>query len=123
MDFTDRNGLKKFLKDNAINDLAQLNLVFKSMAGAMLDELLEGERDSHLGYQKYDLNNKKTTNSRNGYSKKKVNSTYGDVELNIPRDRQGEFEPQPVGKYQKDIKAYSKKYIPSIHRRISITSL
>jgi transposase-like protein len=100
MDFADKKAVKGFLKDNGIEDLTQLKLVFKSMAGSLLDELLEGERDEHLGYSKHDYANKKTDNSRNGYSSKNVKSTYGEVELNIPRDRKGEFEPQLVKKYQ-----------------------
>ena len=100
MDFADKKAVKGFLKDNGIENLTQLKLVFKSMAGSLLDELLEGERDEHLGYSKHDYANKKTDNSRNGYSSKNVKSTYGEVELNIPRDRKGEFEPQLVKKYQ-----------------------
>ena len=106
MDFTDKKAINGFLEENEIKDLTQLNLVFKNMAGAMLDKLLEGERDTHLGYSRYDYANKKTDNSRNGYSSKNVKSTYGDVELNIPRDRNSTFEPQLVGKYQKDIKGH-----------------
>lgn len=94
MDFTDKKAINGFLEDNEIKDLAQLDLVFKNMAGAMLDKLLEGERDTHLGCSKYDYANKKTDNSRNGYSPKNVKSNYGDVELKIPRDRDGTFEPQ-----------------------------
>jgi len=45
MDFADKKAVKYFLKDNGIEDLTQLKLVFKSMAGSLLDELLEGERD------------------------------------------------------------------------------
>lgn len=61
MDFADKKAVKGFLKDNGIEDLTQLKLVFKSMAGSLLDELLEGERDEHLGYSKHDYANKKPT--------------------------------------------------------------
>jgi transposase-like protein len=103
MDFTDKKAVKGFLHDNGIDNLIELKLVFKNMAGSLLDELLEGERDDHLGYSKHDYANKKTDNSRNGYSSKNVKSNYGELELSIPRDRQGEFEPQLVKKYQTDI--------------------
>jgi hypothetical protein len=48
MDFADKRAVKSFLKDNGIEDLTQLKLVFKSIAGSLLDELLEGERDERL---------------------------------------------------------------------------
>lgn len=111
MDFTDKKAAKGFLEENDIKDLTQLNLVFKNMAGALLDKLLEGERDTHLGYSRYDYANKKTDNSRTGYTPKNVKSTYGDMELNIPRDRNSTFDPRLVGKYQKDITGLEEKII------------
>ena len=48
MDFADKRAVKSFLKDNGIEDLTQLKLVFKSIAGSLLDELLEGGRDERL---------------------------------------------------------------------------
>ena len=59
--------------------------------------------DSQLGNDKYDISEKQTPNSRNGYSKKTVKSELGAVELNIPRDRNGEFEPKILPKYQRNI--------------------
>ncbi len=65
--------------------------------------MLEAEMDEHLGYSKYDYQNKHTNDSRNGYSPKTVTSTMGEITLDIPRDRNGEFEPQAVKKHQTDI--------------------
>jgi putative transposase len=59
--------------------------------------------DTHLGYQKHEVENKQTSNSRNGKSKKKVMSEYGEQEIIIPRDRQGEFEPLVVKKHQSNV--------------------
>ena len=59
--------------------------------------------DQKLGYSKYDYQNKETDDSRNGYSKKTVTSSLGEIDLDIPRDRKGEFEPQIVKKNQTDI--------------------
>jgi len=123
MDFTDKKAINGFLEDNEIEDMAQLDLVFKSMAGAMLDKLLEGERDTHLGYSKYDYANKKTDNSRNGYSPKNVKSNYGDIELKIPRDRDGTFEPQLVGKYQKDITGIEEKIISMYAKGMTVRDI
>lgn len=71
--------------------------------GDTLQGMLEGEQEDELGYSKYDYANKDTDNSRNGYSKKNVVSSMGDISLDIPRDRKGEFEPQIVKKNKTDI--------------------
>ena len=59
--------------------------------------------DEELGYSKYDYRNKETDNSRNGHSQKTMHTSYGDMEIDIPRDRKGEFEPQIVKKYQNTV--------------------
>ncbi|EGD46905.1 transposase mutator type [Ruminiclostridium papyrosolvens DSM 2782] len=55
---------------------------------------------TNLGYSKYDYKNKSTDNSRNGYSSKTMSSSYGDIAIDVPRDRNGEFEPQLIQKHQ-----------------------
>ncbi|OAA18597.1 IS256-like element ISKol2 family transposase, partial [Kosmotoga sp. DU53] len=71
--------------------------------GDIIKEMLETELEEELGYSKHDYRNKETDNSRNGYSKKTVNTSYGKIELSIPRDRKGEFEPIVVKKHQRSI--------------------
>ena len=61
---------------------------------------LEAELDEKLGYSKYDYKNKQTDNSRNGYSGKRIKISLGDIQLSIPHDRNGKFEPQIVKKNQ-----------------------
>jgi putative transposase len=123
MDLADKKEAKNFLKENGIENLTQLKMAFRGMAGSLLDELLEGERDEHLGYSKHDYANKKTDNSRNGYSSKNVKSDYGEVELNIPRDRKGEFEPQLVRKYQTDITGIEDKIISMYAKGITVRDI
>ena len=77
--------------------------VVKDLMGGVVQDMLEAELEDDLGYSKYDYKNKDTSNKRNGYSKKTVTSSMGEMELNIPRDREGEFEPQVVKKHQRDI--------------------
>lgn len=72
--------------------------------GSTIQRMLNSELDDELGYEKYDTQYKETDNSRNGFSKKIVRSEFGDVDLDIPRDRNGEFEPQIVKKHQTEIK-------------------
>lgn len=73
----------------------------------VLQEALEAEMDSHLGYDKNDLSN--TTNRRNGYSSKTIKSELGPIKIDIPRDRNGEFEPKIVPKYQRNINGIEEK--------------
>jgi len=65
--------------------------------------MLEAELEHELGYSKYDYKNKETDNSRNGSRAKTVWSDYGSIELDIPRDKKGDFEPIIVKKNQRDV--------------------
>lgn len=81
----------------------------KEMFRDVLQEVLEAEMDSHLGYDKNDLSQKNTLNRRNGYSSKTIKSELGPVKIDIPRDRNGEFEPKIVPKYQRNINGIEEK--------------
>jgi hypothetical protein len=83
-----------------IKDFSDIQSLFKEMVGEVLENGLEGELDEELGYSKYDYRNKETANSRNGHSKKTLKTSYGEVGIKVPRDRNGEFEPQLVKKQQ-----------------------
>jgi Transposase and inactivated derivatives len=95
-----RRELTEFLDKVGVNDVAGVQDLFKELVGTILENGLEGELDAELGYSKYDYRNKDTENSRNGHSEKTVRSSFGEMELAIPRDRKGEYEPQLVKKYQ-----------------------
>ena len=84
-------------------DAQDVQEMLKDLLGDTLQGMLEAEMDEKLGYTKYDYRNKDTNDSRNGYSKKTVVSSLGEIDLDIPRDRKGEFEPQAVKKNQTDI--------------------
>ena len=84
-------------------DVSDVQEMLKDLLGDTLQDMLEAEMDEHLGYSKYDYQNKATDDSRNGYSSKTVTSSMGEIDLDVPRDRNGEFEPQIVKKHQTDI--------------------
>ena len=84
-----------------------------------LRELLEADLDEDLEYEKYKYSDEPKENYRNGYSKKTVHSTAGDIELNVPRDRNGEFEPAIVEKGEKDISGIEEKIIRMYARETS----
>ena len=85
----------------------------KGLFRDVLQEALEAELDETLGYSKNDISAKSTNinNSRNGYSKKTIKSELGPISLNVPRDRNGEFEPQIVPKHQRNINGIEDKVL------------
>ena len=82
-----------------------------------MEGALDQELDEELGYSKYDYRNKETDNSRNGYSQKTLHTSYGDMEIDIPRDRKGDFEPQVVKKYQNSITQDMEEKIISMYAK------
>jgi putative transposase len=95
--------LKSLIKEYDIKEAKDIKAMLKDLFAETIQEMLTSELDEELGYSKYDYKNKKGTNSRNGSSPKQVKSEYGPIDLNIPRDRKGEFEPQIVKKNQVDV--------------------
>ena len=101
--------LRNYVKEQNFKNADEVLDAMKEMFRDVLQEALESEIDTQLGYDKYDISEKQTENSRNGYSKKTVKSKLGEVELNIPRDRNGEFEPKIVPKYQRSVNGLEDK--------------
>ena len=104
----EERAAEKVRKENLRNIMGELEIknfkdivnLFKEMVGDILENGLEAEMEEELGYSKYDYRNKAEENSRNGHSRKTVKSSYGDVEIAVPRDRYGQFEPQIISKHQ-----------------------
>jgi putative transposase len=95
-----KEKLRELMSQLDIKDFSDINSLFKEMVSDILENGLEAELEDELGYSKYDYRNKETDNSRNGYSQKHLKTSFGDVDINVPRDRKGEFEPQLVRKHQ-----------------------
>ena len=72
----------------------------KRLFAGTIEQMLEAEMDEHLGYEKNSVAGNNSGNSRNGYSKKTISSDYGECEISVPRDRNGEFEPRVIEKRQ-----------------------
>ena len=86
-----------------VKDGTDVNSITRDMMSIILEGALDQEMDEELGYSRYDYRNKENDNSRNGHSQKTVHTSYGDTEIDIPRDRKGEFKPQIVKKYQNTV--------------------
>lgn len=117
-----RKQLLALLQDAGINDVEGVQELFKEMVGTVLENGLEGELDEELGYSKYDYQNKQTDNSRNGHSEKTLKTSLGDLELSIPRDRNGEFDPQLVKKNQTSLSGDIEEKILSMYAKGMSTS-
>lgn len=72
----------------------------KRLFAGTIEQMLEAEMDEHLGYEKNSVSGNNSGNSRNGYGKKTISSEYGECEIAVPRDRNGEFEPKVIEKRQ-----------------------
>ena len=80
---------------------------------------MEAELDAPLGYEKNQKGDMETANKRNGHSPKKLKSQYGEFQIDVPRDRNGEFEPKIVPKYQRDVSGIEEKVISLYGRGMS----
>lgn len=96
------------LHDKTIRELAKdcrtvddVHEMLKTLFRDTLQGILEAELEDHLGYKKHSAEGINTGNSRNGYSKKTIQTKFGKTEVDIPRDRNGEFEPRIIGKYER----------------------
>lgn len=98
-----KEQIKQWIKEKNMKSVDDVQSALKDLFADTIQEMLEAEIESSLGYAKHDMKNKRTTNSRNGYSKKTVRSEYGDVDIQVPRDREGDFEPNIVKKHQSNV--------------------
>ena len=89
-----REKIRELLQMANIGSMNDIQNLFKEIFAEFRENGLEAELDDELGYSKYDYKNKNTFNSRNGHSSKTLRTSFGDVEISVPRDRKGEFEPQ-----------------------------
>lgn len=101
--------LRDYVREQDFSTPDDILNAMKEMFRDVLQEVLEAEMDSHLGYDKNDLSQKETINRRNGYSSKTIKSELGPIKIDIPRDREGEFEPQIIPKYQRNINGIEDK--------------
>ena len=99
----DNEIFKTLIEDYNIKDTNDIKDMLKDLLSGTIQTMLEAEIENELGYAKYSMKDKATSNARNGHSKKTVRSEYGNLDLDIPRDRNAEFEPQIIPKYQREI--------------------
>lgn len=98
-----REQLRSIIEHYGIKTAGDAMAAVKDMFAEVLQETLEAELDTELGYPKNGSTPEGKANRRNGHSKKTVRSELGEIELSVPRDREGDFEPVIIKKHQKEV--------------------
>ena len=112
-----RAKIRELLLSSNISSMDDIQDLFKETIAEFMESGLEAELDDELGYGRYDYRNKDTDNSRNGHSSKTLRTSYGDVEVAVPRDRKGEFEPQILKKNQTSVSQDIEEKILSMYAK------
>jgi transposase-like protein len=102
---------KEIISEYQPKDFLELQDILKDIFAPLMEDMLKGELDAHLGYGKHDQSPKETGNRRSGSFPKTVRSKMGELELSIPRDRDGEFEPALASKGTRDVSGVEEKVL------------
>ena len=104
-----REIIRKLIEEYDIETATDIQEALKDLLGGTIKEMMEAEMDNHLGYSKSERSD--SDDYRNGYKTKRINSSYGNMDIHVPQDRKSTFEPQIVKKRQKDISDIDQKII------------
>ena len=113
--------VKELTKDCKTQD--DFNELFKALKKRGLEAALSGELTDHLGYDRHERNGTRRSNNRNGYSKKQVTTSHGALDLAIPRDRDGSFEPRLIERYQTRFDGIDEKITALYARGLSVRDI
>jgi transposase-like protein len=104
-------------------DLTEEDRLFKQLKKALIERALGAERTDHLGYEKGDPAGCGTGNSRNGSSSKTILTEDGEIEIAVPRDRTGSFEPQLIAKGQTRFDGFGDKILSLYYTTNAVEAL
>lgn len=105
-----KNIVSELIKTYDIKTAKDIQEALKDLLGETIQDMLEAEMNEHLGYEKYSRD-EDVENSRNGYKSKKVRSSIEEFEIDVPQDRESQFEPKVIKKRQRDISEIEQKII------------
>lgn len=117
-----REKIRELLQSSGVSSMEDIRNLFKETIAEFVENGLDAELDDELGYSRYDYKNKDTDNSRNGHSSKTLRTSFGDVEVSVPRDRKGQFDPQILKKNQTSISQDVEEKILSMYAKGMTTS-
>ena len=101
------------------SNVKEMQDALKEIFGPMFESILQGEMDSNLGYSNNDHGAKNTTNRRNGYTNKTLKTSYGNVDIKAPRDREGSFDPVSIPKRTTNVSGIEDKVLAMYARGMS----
>lgn len=116
MEKASKEMLREFVNSQHFTSTSEIMESMKELFSDVLQQVMEAELEEKLGYEKSERLSKNDENScrknyRNGYSQKTVKTQLGEVEVKIPRDRNGEYEPQIIGKYSRNADGMEEKIL------------
>ncbi|MGL5437834.1 MAG: IS256 family transposase [Lachnospiraceae bacterium] len=114
-----KEQIRQIIRENNVDSVTDVYALLRESFQDILQELMEAELDATLGYEKYQKDSADTSNKRNGHSSKTLKSQYGQFQIDVPRDRNGEFEPKLIPKYQRDVSGIEEKVISLYARGMS----
>ena len=108
--FISTQQIKDLINEQKFTSTQEIMNCMKNMFADILEQTLQAEMDQHLGYEHAERRNDDAKkNYRNGSVKRTMKTQLGEVEVNVPRDRNGEFEPKIISKYQRKCRVLSRK--------------
>jgi transposase-like protein len=110
---------QKIIEEYHPETVEDIQAALKDIFGPLFESMLKGEMDHHLGYESNNKEAKPTENRRNGYGAKKVKTSYGEVGIEVPRDRDSSFEPKLIEKRQTDVSSIENKVLAMYARGMS----
>ena len=123
MSLLTKEQLRELIREKNLVTVQDVHGMLKEMFSDTLQEMLEAELDTELGYPKNGSKPEEIKNRRNGHISKKVRSEFGEMELSVPRDRDGEFEPVIVKKRQKEISGIEEQIIGLYAKGVSVRDI
>ena len=121
-DPTDRM-LDELLKGKRPEEILGNEGVLRDLTKRLVERALQGEMTAHLGYEKHASEGRDGGNSRNGSSSKRVEADFGEVEIAVPRDRAGDFDPQLVRKGQRRLAGFDEKVLALYARGMTVREI
>lgn len=110
---------EELAKAESMDDFFGRDGIFAKLFANTLEQMLEAELSDELGYEPYEASGRNSGNNRNGHYRKKVRTSDGDVEIKVPRDRKGDFEPKIVPKYGSNTNELEEKILGLYARGVS----
>jgi transposase-like protein len=114
-----KEQIRQIIANNNLHSAADVYTLLRDSFKDILQELMEAELDASLGYEKNLKGDVRTSNKRNGHSPKTLKNQYDEFQIDVPGDREGEFEPKLIPKYKKDISGIEEKVISLYARGMS----